>query len=258
MLELDGYSKRLCWPSSPPFLGPRQSRRFWPGIQADSLSGPARYVDARPLYERVGEWKRAAPAGSGEPGFRRSAFRRDPSGHGNGPRRKSSIDGCWRCGESRPDADRTLHTDAPPGCSPTSAFAQQRYADAASDHRFLLETRSAVFNDDNAQTGVILSPTWVNRVCSRRPMRPSLAIAGPSSSFGGLPGANAELANAENNLGVPFSRRAGLEAAEHLLEALRIREAILPADDLDLATSLNNVATEQVAHGDIRAHCLCS
>lgn len=47
-----------------------------------------------------------------------------------------------------------------------------------------------------------------------------------------------------------FSRRAGPEVAEHLAEALRIREAILPADDLDLATSLNNVASERIARGD--------
>jgi hypothetical protein len=55
---------------------------------------------------------------------------------------------------------------------------------------------------------------------------------------------------------VPLQRRAGPEAAEHLAEALRIREAILPADDLDLATSLNNVASERIARGDYQGALL--
>ncbi|MBL8459998.1 MAG: tetratricopeptide repeat protein, partial [Zoogloea sp.] len=251
--EYDGYSKRVLAVQSA-FLGPDN-----PVVldmlerQADSYLARRRYVDARPLYERLVSGSELR-LGSGSPAFE-ALLRKLAAIHqanGNGAEAEKLYRRVLALRESRPDADRDPSIPTLRLMLADLEFAQQRYADAASDYRFLLETRSAVFNDDNAQTGVILNNLGESLRLQGRPdeaepcYRRAIVILRRTSG-----GANAELANAENNLGVSlFSRRAGPEAAEHLLEALRIREAILPADDLDLATSLNNVATERVARGD--------
>jgi hypothetical protein len=55
----------------------------------------------------------------------------------------------------------------------------------------------------------------------------------------------------------PCSARAGPEAAEHLLEALRIREALRPVDDLDLATSSTMWRLNVSRAAITRARCPC-
>jgi hypothetical protein len=67
------------------------------------------------------------------------------------------------------------------------AFAQQRYAEAATDYRFLLETRAAVLHDDNPQTGVILNNLGNPGAFRAAPTKPSRATAAPSPSSAGLP-----------------------------------------------------------------------
>ncbi|MBK7849314.1 MAG: tetratricopeptide repeat protein [Zoogloea sp.] len=195
--------------------------------QADAYLARKRYGDAAPLYTRLVTGSELT-LGSGSPAF--DALLERVAGihkaNGNMVEAESLYRRLLTLRESRPNADRDPSILTLRLILADLAFAQQRYAEAAIDYRFLLETRAAVLHDDNPQTGVILNnlgESWrlqgradEAEPCYRR------AIAILRRATGGV---SAELANAENNLGVSlFSRRAGPEVAEHLAEALRIRD----------------------------------
>ena len=221
--------------------------------QADAYLASKRYTDAAPLYARLiaGSELRL---GAASPAF--DALLERVAGihkaNGNQAEAEKLYRRLLALREGRPGADADPSIPALRLMLADLAFAQARYADAATDYRYLLETRAAVFHDGNVQTGVLLNNLGESlrlqgkveeaEACYLRAI-PILRNAGGPQ--------HPELANTENNYGIAlFNRKALAEAEPHLLEALRIREQVLAPTDLDLATSLNNVASLRIARGD--------